>query len=157
DGITSSMRQPFVEPTSMNSMNRTMRPLPRKWRAISTTWWSFTPRFTTMFTLTGASPAASAASMPSRTRATGKSTSFIARKVSSSSESRLTVTRLRPASLSAWALRGSGEQLDQALEIAAHERLAAGDADLLDPVPDEHARESFDLLERQQLAPLEEL
>ena len=37
-------------------------------------------------------------------RATGKSTSFIARKTSSSRESRLTVTRLRPACASASAL-----------------------------------------------------
>jgi hypothetical protein len=64
-----------------------------------------TPRLTTAFTLTG-SPAADAASMPSSTRATGKSTSFIALKVSSSSESSDTVTRVRPASLSACALRG---------------------------------------------------
>jgi hypothetical protein len=58
---------------------------------------SFRPRFNTTFTFTG-SPAPAAASMPARTRATGKSTSFIARKTSSSSESRLTVTRVSPAS-----------------------------------------------------------
>jgi len=57
EAMTSSMRQPLVEPTSMNSMKRTMWPVPRKCRAMSTTWWSFKPRFTTMFTLTGASPA----------------------------------------------------------------------------------------------------
>jgi hypothetical protein len=61
---------------------------------------------TTAFTFTG-SPAAAAASIPSSTRATGKSTSFMAVKVSSSSESRLTVTRLSPASARAWALRAS--------------------------------------------------
>ena len=56
---------------------------------------SLTPRLTTAFTFTG-SPAAAAASIPSSTRCTGKSTSFIARKASSSSESRLTVTRSQP-------------------------------------------------------------
>ncbi len=40
---------------------------------------SLTPRLTTMFTFTGR-PAAAAASMPSSTRSTGKSTSFIARE-----------------------------------------------------------------------------
>ena len=53
-----------------------------------------------MLTLTGASPASSAASMPSSTLATGKSTPFIAPKTASSSESRLTVTRRSPASAS---------------------------------------------------------
>ena len=91
--------------------------------------------------------------MPSSTRATGKSTSFIARKTSSSSESRLTVTRVRPASASACALRGeqravrrqrqverresAASMRDQRLDVAAKERLAAGDADLLDAVADE--------------------
>ena len=83
-GITSSMRQPLVAPTSMNSMKRTMCPVPRKWRAMSTTWWSFMPRLTTMFTLTGARPAAAAQSIASSTFATGKSASFMARKVASS-------------------------------------------------------------------------
>ena len=53
-----------------------------------------------MLTLTGASPASMAASIPSSTRATGKSMPFIAPKTASSSESRLTVTRWRPASAS---------------------------------------------------------
>ena len=78
----------------MYSMKRTMWPLPLKWRAIGTISCSFMPRLTTMLILIGASPAAAAASMPSSTFATGKSTSFIARNVASSSESRLTVTRV---------------------------------------------------------------
>ncbi len=78
---------------------------------MSTTWWSFTPRRTTMLIFTGASPASAAASMPSSTFATGKSASFMARKVASSSESRLTVTRSRPAALSARALAFSAEPL----------------------------------------------
>ena len=80
----------------MYSMKRTMCPVPRKRRAMSSTWVSLTPRLTTMFTLIGASPAAAAASMPSSTFATGKSTSFMARNVASSSESRLTVMRSEP-------------------------------------------------------------
>jgi organic radical activating enzyme len=44
-----------------------------------------------------------------------------------------------------------------ALEVAAHERLAAREPDLLDAVAGEGAREAVDLLEREQLAPLEEL
>ena len=34
---TSSRRQPLVAPTSMYSMKRRMWPVPRKWRASSTT------------------------------------------------------------------------------------------------------------------------
>ena len=70
---------------------------------------SFTPRFTTMLILIGSRPAAAAASMPSITFATGKSASFMARKVASSSESRLTVTRCKPACFSATAFFASSE------------------------------------------------
>src|SRR6267154_2187089 len=86
---------------------------------------SFAPRFTTMLILIGASPAAAAASMPLSTSETGKSASFILRNTASSSESRLTVTRVRPA---------------------------AGQADFLDSVTFEDARQPCDLLEAQQLA-----
>ena len=48
------------------------------------------------------------------------------------------------------------EPLDQELEIAAQERLAAGDAQLPDAEVDEDARNALDLLEREQLAPGEE-
>src|SRR2546428_2714184 len=70
---------------------------------------SFTPRLVTMLILIGARPAPCAASIPARTFATGKSTSFIARKVASSSESRLTVIRLRPAAARAFAFCASRE------------------------------------------------
>jgi hypothetical protein len=63
---------------------------------------------TTQLTFTGR-PAAAAASMPSSTRATGKSASFIARKVSSSSASSETVTRRSPASASAAAFCGRSD------------------------------------------------
>ena len=62
---------------------------------------SFTPRFTTMLILTGLSPAAAAASIPSSTTSTGKPTSFIAWKTALSTESRLTVIRRSPAAFSA--------------------------------------------------------
>ena len=42
-------------------------------------------------------------------------------------------------------------QLDQPLDVAAHERLAAGEAQLLHPERDCVARDPLDLLERQQL------
>jgi hypothetical protein len=40
---------------------------------------------------------------------------------------------------------------DQVLEVAAQQRLAAGDADLLDALVDEDFRDAHDLLEGQQL------
>ena len=132
---------------------------------------SFTPRFTTMLILIGSRPAAAAASMPSSTFATGKSASFIARKVASSSESRLTVTRFRPAFFNACACFASseplvvsvsstlerGEHLDQAVQVAAHQRLAAGEADLLHAQADEDAREPRDLLEAEDRLVRQEL
>ena len=111
EGTTSSMRQPLVVPTSMNSMNRTILPVPLKRLAISTMSWSFVPRLTTMFIFTGARPAAVATSIASSTLATGKSASFIARKVASLSESSETVMRFKPAALSAAALVFSAEPL----------------------------------------------
>src|SRR5947209_3597966 len=57
-GTTRSRFQPFVAPTSMNSMKRTMMPLPWKCRARSTIVWSLTPRSTTAFTLPDERPPA---------------------------------------------------------------------------------------------------
>ena len=105
------MRQPLVLPTSMYSMKRSTTPLPRKWRAIGTISWSLVPRRTTMLTLIGPRPTRCAASMPASTSATAKSTSFMRRNTASSMASRLTVTRCRPASFKAWALRASSEAL----------------------------------------------
>src|SRR6266536_3570979 len=110
-GTTSSRRQPLVVPTSMYSMNRTIRPLARAKRARSTRPWSLTPRLTTALSLTGHNPAFWAAAIPSNTRASGTPRSFIARNTPSSSESRLTVTRDRPASRSARALPASSAPL----------------------------------------------
>ena len=64
-GMTSSKRQPFVVPTSMYSMKRTMTPVPLNRRTRSTIPSSLTSRRTTAFTFTGDSPASRAASMPS--------------------------------------------------------------------------------------------
>ncbi|MNV78698.1 hypothetical protein D3C71_1722040 [compost metagenome] len=105
------MRQPLVAPTSMYSMKRSVVPVPRKWRAMGKISWSLVPRLTTMLTLMCDSPAACAASMPASTSATGKSTSFMRRNTASSRPSRLTVTRFRPASFSALALRASSDPL----------------------------------------------
>ena len=52
-GTTSSSRQPFVWPTSMYSMNRSVTPVSRAQRAIGTTDDSLTPRRTTMLILIG--------------------------------------------------------------------------------------------------------
>ena len=54
------------------------------------------------------------------------------------------------------ALEG-GQLLDQAGEVAADEGFAPGDADLLDAVRDEEAREAHDLLVREDLLAVEEL
>ena len=77
------------------------------------------------------------------------------------------MTRSRPAALSAARLLreqravgrqrevdvgSSREHRDQALEVAAQQRLAAGQPDLLDAEADEDAREARDLLEREDRA-----
>jgi hypothetical protein len=126
---------------------------------------SFAPRLTTMLILSGVRPALAAASMPSSTRATGKSTSFIARNVASSSESRLTVTRFRPGV--AQALRffrkqravggqcqievaDGGEHLDQPFDVPAQQRLTARKADFRNTLVDEQSGDARNLFERQQ-------
>ncbi len=111
EGSTSVMFQPFEVPTSMYSMKRSTTPVPRKRRAIGTISPSLVPRLTTMLTLIGASPAACAAKMPSSTSALANSASFMRRNRVSSSASRLTVTRVRPASRRLRALRASSEPL----------------------------------------------
>ncbi|MNT31208.1 hypothetical protein D3C72_1670360 [compost metagenome] len=95
----------------MYSMKRRMYGVPLKWRAMGTISCSFMPALTTMLILMGPRPAACAASMPCSTSATAKSTSFMRLKVASSSESSDTVTRFRPASLSACAFLASKEPL----------------------------------------------
>ncbi len=95
----------------MYSMNRSTCPLCRKCAAIGRIDCSFTPRLTTMFTLTGASPAPAAAVMASSTRPAGNSASLSAMNTLSSRESRLTVTRRRPAAASALALPASSAPL----------------------------------------------
>ena len=119
--------------------------MPRKWRASSTIWCSLTPRLTTQFTLTGI-PTACAASIPSSTRETGKSTSFIARKIVVVERVEADGDALEAGVLERLRLlrqrRGVGRQrqvdrqrrehLDQALDADAQERLAAGEAELRD-------------------------
>ena len=135
----------------MYSMNRRMRPVPRKRRAIGRMACSFQPRFTTMFSLIGPRPAASAASIPASTLATGTRASFRRMKVSSSSASRLMVTRCSPASRNAAACAGSSTPLvvrvrsrtpgsaascrHQGRQLAPDQRLAAGQPHLLDAQP----------------------
>ena len=94
-----------------------------------------------------------------------------ARNVASSSESRLTVIRFSPAALQrarflARQQRAVRRQRDvvrpsiarqhrhQPLEIAAQQRLAAGEPELLDALATKMPRQPRDLLERQQLVAL---
>ena len=126
--------------------------------------WSLTPRLTTMLILIGASPAAAAASMPSSTRATGKSTSFIARntvvveRVEADGDALAGRRRAAPRALRGEQRAVGGQReveaagiaasiCDQALEVAAHQRLAAGEADLLDAVAAKMRARRVDLLE----------
>ena len=131
------------------------------------------PRLTTMLTLTGARPAASAASMPSSTSATGKSTSFIARNVASSSESSETVTRCRPASARRCAMRASsapfvvsvtslmpGSGARRAISSSTPRRTSGSPPVMRSfstPIAGERARQALDLLEREQLLTAQEL
>src|SRR5262249_53505657 len=104
--------------------------------------------------------------MPSSTRSTGKSTSFSARNVASSSASRLTVTRVGERLRLLRQQRGVGrerqvdaelgELCDQTLEVAADERLTAGDPDLANTAVDEDASDARDLFEGQELLAVEE-
>jgi hypothetical protein len=124
-----------------------------------------------MLTLIGASPAAAAASIPASTFSTGNSTSFIARNVASSSESRLTVTRLKPGIAQAARLfreqRAVGgereidvrelcQHFDEALDVAPEERLAAGEPELRYAVAHENARDASDFLEREEIGARQE-
>ena len=117
-----------------------------------------------------------AASIPSSTRATGKSIPFIAPKTASSSESRLTVTRCRPAAASGPASARSAEPFVvrvrsisppsgrriaasiamRSRQVAPDERLAAGDPQLLDAERHERPRRPLDLLEGQDLVARQE-
>ena len=77
-------------------MNRTIRPVSRAKAAKSRISSSLRPRTSTTFTLSGASPAASAASMAARTTARSPRRRIAANR-SARSESQLTFTRRSPA------------------------------------------------------------
>ena len=118
-----------------------------------------------------AQPGAGAASIPSSTRLTGKPTSFMARNVSSSSESRLTVTRRSPAAASASAFCGSSVPLvvsatsrppiptSCSIRISRSRRRSGSPPVIRifsTPCADERPRQPLDLLEREQLLPVHE-
>ena len=108
---------------------------------------------------------AAAASMPASTAACS-SNRVSARKRSACSVSRLTVMRCRPARRRRRGLPASStplvvsarsrdrrlrrERCDQRRQVAAQQRLAAGDADPVDADVDEGVGERRDLLEREQ-------
>ena len=104
--MTSSKFQALVLPTSINSMYRTITSLPMNRSAIIFTECSLYPALITVFTLT-ANPALRAASMPSSTVSGTSLVSPIAWNVSTSTASRDTVTRFRPASARSCAKRAS--------------------------------------------------
>ena len=93
--MTASRFQLFVVPTSMNSMNRTGTLLSIHAFVRGTIWDSFTPFLTTQLTLTGR-PISCAKSIPSNICFGVLLLSAIAWKRSSSTASRLTVTRFKP-------------------------------------------------------------
>ena len=106
-GTTAAASQPLRLPTSMYSMKRMATSWPAKARTRSSTVWSLTPRCTTALSLMGAKPASCARAIPARTRSMGMPSPFIRAKVSGSVESRLTVTRRKPAARSAAACSAS--------------------------------------------------
>ena len=138
---TSSRRQPFVWPTSMYSMKRSVCGVPRKCSASATMPSSFAPRLTTAFTLTRR-PAAAAASIPSSTccdgevdvvqRAEGGVVDRVEADgdaVEAGARERLGLLRQQRAVRRERELEAGNrvQQLDEVLDVAAHERLAAGD------------------------------
>ena len=108
-GSTSSRRHPFVVPTSMYSIMRSVCPLARANSTSAGISVSFTPRLITAFSLICVKPAFVAAVIPSRTRSSGSALPDIRVNVSGVSESSETVTRFSPAARSGSASLASSE------------------------------------------------
>ena len=154
----------------MYSMKRSVWPVPRKCSASATMPASLTPRLTTAFTFTGR-PAAAAASMPSSTRCDGE-VDVVQRAedrvvdgveahgdaVEAGVRERLRLLRQERAVRRQRELevRDLGELRDEPLDVAADERLAAGEADRADAEAGEDADDAGDLLEAEELLPVEE-
>ena len=153
----------------MYSMKRSVCPCSRKNAAIGTIWSSFAPRLTTAFTFTGR-PASCAAVDPLE-HAVDREVDVVQRA------ERRVVERVeadgdavRPASASACAFCGSSEPLVVSVRSTpsaascsisrSRSRRTSGSPPvsriLRTPPVDEHARDARDLLERQQLLPVEE-
>src|SRR5690606_30271811 len=111
EATTRSRAQPLQVPTSMYSMKRSRWPRSRANAASASMPASFTPFCTTQLSLSGAKPAAVAASIPASTSASSPRPPDSARNSAGSSVSRLTVTRRSPASRSARACAASSEPL----------------------------------------------
>ena len=153
----------------MYSMKRSVWPRSLKNAAIGTIWSSLTPRLITAFTFTG---------KPGGDRGVDSLEHAVDGEVDVVQRAeRRVVERVEADGDALQAgigerLRLRGEQrgvrrqrqvdverrelLDEALEVAADERLAAGDPDLARAERDERARDAGDLLERQQLLAVEE-
>ncbi len=156
-GTTSCMRQPLVAPTSMYSMKRSTSPRPRKCSAIAVHAVVVDAAAHDHVDLHGLRgpprPLPRCRRGCARAR---RGVSLIARNVGSSSASRLTVTRLRPASASDCGSareqqavgrerdvldpRQRSEHLDEPLEAATQQRLTAGEPDLSHALRRERSR-----------------
>ena len=165
---TRSGRHPVAPPTSMYSMKRTSPRWSEANSKRSTSSSSLNPRITTVSSFSGRSPAAFAAVIPSRT-ASSPSRRVSERNRSGRKVSRLTVIRCRPASLSAAGLTGEEDpvggqgdvldprddrnQPDQFGQVAADQRLPAGDPELPHPERREPLDDERRLVETQEVLP----
>ena len=153
--------------SGMNSMNRTMRPVSRAKPARSMISSSLTPAITTTLTFTGASPACSAASIASSTVASTPRRRIAAKRVrlqrvaadvdaheTGRGECRCQAGEAVP-------VRGHGqiretdpaEPGDKVGDAGPHERLAAGEAQRVDPEIVRDRGNPLDLLEGEDLGP----
>ena len=164
------MRQPFVAPTSMYSMKRSVTPVPRKWRASGTICCSLTPRLTTQLTLTGSPTACGRLDALEHARdrevdVVHRLEDRVVERVEADGDAlqagvleRLRLLRqqrgvgrqrqVEPASAASIAIR--------LLDADAQQRLAAGEAELRDADLDRCGSEPRDLLEGEQLLAVEE-
>ncbi len=170
------MRQPLLWPTSMYSMNRRINPSSRAQRAIGRIEASLRSRRITVLILMGARPAARAAAIAVEHPAHGEVDPVhraedlgierietdgdplqarLAQRLGEGSQRR-PVRRQRQVGLPAIRPADRREGPDQRRQVASDQRLAAGDAQLLDAQADEDPCHPLDLLEGQHLVPRQE-
>ena len=154
----------------MYSMKRSVWPVPRKWRAMSTTPGVVDTALDDGVHLDG--EADGRGRLDPLEHAGDREVDVVHRlKTASSSESRLTLMRSRPASRKRLRLAGEQRRVrrqrqvepvdrrqpsHELLELFAQQRLAAGQPDLLDAERGERARHALELLEREELLAVHE-